>query len=100
MKVTKKAAFNSFPYKDLLRWPTFLYSIDKKFKKPHQLTDLCEYCEYGKILKEKIITLGKTLKQELKILTGPNVLDEDGSRFFKALYTNPPRMKNNSVIEK
>jgi len=50
------------------------------------------------LLKE-INRLGKELKEELKILVGPQVLDLDQSKFFKALYTNPPRMANDWVVE-
>lgn len=50
-------------------------------------------------LLSEIVRLGTELKDNLKILTGPSVLDPDGSKFFKALYTNPPRMANNWIIE-
>ncbi len=51
------------------------------------------------ILKQEISRLGKELKEQLSILTGNSYLDADGSKFFKALYTNPPRLKNEWVIE-
>lgn len=51
------------------------------------------------ILKEEITRLGKELQENLKILTGPTYLDADSSKFFKALYTNPPRMSNSWVVE-
>ncbi len=30
----------------------FYSKIPKNIKKPHRLTDLCEYCEYGKKLEK------------------------------------------------
>ena len=53
----------------------------------------------NEMLKDEITKLGKDLKEQLGILTGPTYLDSDGSKFFKALYTNPPRLKNEWVIE-
>jgi hypothetical protein len=50
-------------------------------------------------LSQEMINLGTELRDQLGILTGPSILDPDQSKFFKALYTNPPRMKNNWVIE-
>lgn len=50
-------------------------------------------------LKSEIERLGITLKDDLQILTGSNYLDSDQSRFFKAVFTNPPRLKNDWIIE-
>ena len=50
-------------------------------------------------LSAEMLELGTQLRDKLGILTGPGILDSDQSKFFKALYTNPPRMKNNWVIE-
>jgi len=43
--------------------------------------------------------LGKSLKDNLDIPTSSNYLDPNLSKFFKELYTNPPRMANDWVIE-
>lgn len=51
-----------------------------------------------KQLKTEISRLGKDLRDELEILTGPSYMDPDQSKFFKVLYTNPPRMNNDWVI--
>ena len=32
---------------------------EKKYKKPHRLTDLCRYCEYGLDIKKKLVSLIK-----------------------------------------
>ena len=50
-------------------------------------------------LSAEMLELGTQLRDQLGILTGPSILDADQSKFFKTLYTNPPRMKNNWVIE-
>jgi hypothetical protein len=50
-------------------------------------------------LEGEIKRLGEMLKQKLGILTGPGIMDSDQSKFFKALYTNPPRMSNDWVVE-
>lgn len=47
----------------------------------------------------EINRLGQILKTSLGILTGPSYLDSDQSKFFKVLYTNPPRMSNTWIIE-
>jgi len=75
---------------DYLNVRTFSY-LNELFEKVAPTND-------DDLLKE-INRLGKELKEELKILVGPQVLDLDQSKFFKALYTNPPRMANDWVVE-
>ncbi len=41
-------------YKDEISFSTFCNKIDNIYKKPHRLTDLCEYCEIGNELKKEI----------------------------------------------
>lgn len=48
---------------------------------------------------DEIYRLGKALRDDLGILTGPNFMDYDQSKFFKAVYTNPPRLKNDWIID-
>jgi len=50
-------------------------------------------------LADEITRLGILLRDNLGILTGPNPMDVDQSKFFKAVYTNPPRLKNDWVID-
>jgi hypothetical protein len=50
-------------------------------------------------LKSMIIFYGEELCRKLNILTGPTCMTPEQSKFFKAVYTNPPRMKSNLVIE-
>lgn len=39
---------------------TFKKYIDERFKKPRQKTDVCEYCEYGKLVFPKVLNFIKT----------------------------------------
>ena len=50
-------------------------------------------------LLDEIARLGTELRNNLGILTGPGVMDKDQSKFFKAVYTNPPRMSNDWIVE-
>jgi hypothetical protein len=49
-----KEAYKSFPDRATIPFSTFYKYISKKFKKPHRLTDLCDYCEHGKKLNREI----------------------------------------------
>ena len=53
----------------------------------------------NKTLIKEINRLGETLRDQLGILTGPGFMDPDQSKFFKAVYTNPPRLSNDWTIE-
>ena len=50
-------------------------------------------------LLEQIISLGNKLRSQLDILVSINPLDADQSLFFKGLYTNPPRLGNDWIVE-
>jgi hypothetical protein len=54
---TLEIIYDNFPFKNEIKFSTFCKYIDKKFKKPHRLSDLCEYCEHGRNLKKKISNL-------------------------------------------
>lgn len=47
----------------------------------------------------EIASLGTKLRDSLGILTGPGFMDKDQSKFFKSVYTNPPRMTNDWIVE-
>lgn len=51
------------------------------------------------MLPYEIMGIGETLKHELNIDIADMFTDEQ-SRFFKSMYTNPPRMKNTFIEEK
>jgi len=62
---TYKDAYNKFFLKNNISFSTFKNKLCKRFKKPHRLSDLCDYCEYGKVRINLIISyvhLGKILK--------------------------------------
>jgi len=75
---------------DFLNVRTFTYLNDL-------FNDLAPKTEKKLIL--EIGRLGKSLKDNLDIATSSNYLDPNLSKFFKELYTNPPRMANDWVIE-
>ncbi len=39
-------SYDKFPLKDKLAFSSFYKCIEGKYKHPHRLTDLCEFCEY------------------------------------------------------
>ena len=53
--------YKNFPLANQMSKETFFKYLNKsgEFKKPHRLTDLCDYCEKGKELEKKI---GKSLE--------------------------------------
>lgn len=46
--------YETFDFKNELSFSCFYSYISNEFKKPRRLTDLCHYCENGRILKKKI----------------------------------------------
>ena len=54
LNCTLKEAYRSFKDKDSISFSTFRRCIEKKYKKPHRLTDLCRYCEHGHSLTKRI----------------------------------------------
>lgn len=54
-------AYRSFKRKNELSFSTFYSYIGKQYKKPHRLTDLCEYCELGKKTKKELFNSAKNL---------------------------------------
>lgn len=47
-------AYITFPYQKSLSLSSFHKYVEKQFKKPKRLTDLCQYCEHYKALKRFI----------------------------------------------
>lgn len=45
--------YQKFESKNELCFKTFYSYVGKEFKKPHRLTDLCDYCEQGIKIKKK-----------------------------------------------
>lgn len=42
-----------------LKFSTFYKYVDKRFKKPFKLTDLCQYCEWGKEIKKEALSFNQ-----------------------------------------
>lgn len=47
--------YNNSHVSNEISYSTFSKHVAHQFKKPHRLTDLCDYCEYGKSLYDEII---------------------------------------------
>jgi hypothetical protein len=54
MNTSITEAYQLFPNKDQLSFSSFYKYIEDKYKHPHRLTDLCDYCEQYKSLRYKI----------------------------------------------
>jgi len=55
---TYKAAYNDYPLKGKIpfSFSTFKKKICKRFKKPHRMSDLCDLCEQGKVIINRVQT--------------------------------------------
>ncbi len=42
-------AYTKFPLKNEICFTSFYHYVSDKFKKPHRLTDMCDYCELNKV---------------------------------------------------
>jgi hypothetical protein len=51
------------------------------------------------LLDLEIKRLGYILKDDLQLAIGPQCLDKDQSRFFKIVYSNPPKLKHPWIIQ-
>ena len=51
--VSKRKAYESFEYKNELCEASFNKYVEKIYKKPHRLTDLCDYCKIGLVLEKE-----------------------------------------------
>ena len=73
MSLTFRQAFDSFVQKDQMVLSTFKKYTKNIFKKPHRLSDLCDYCEQGKVfkifyLKRLFRTLPSSLPNKSRVL--------------------------------
>ncbi|CAF0809146.1 unnamed protein product [Brachionus calyciflorus] len=55
--VSLSEAFSLFSMKHLMSFSTFYKYVPTKFKKPHRISDLCEYCELNKKYKRDLLNL-------------------------------------------
>lgn len=58
-------AYQNFERKNEISFSCFYSYVGDNFKKPHRLTDLCEYCELGKKLKKELSQNTKLLGLDL-----------------------------------
>jgi hypothetical protein len=59
-----KQFMRSYDSIERLSLSTFKKYIPKEFKRPHRYTDMCEYCEYGRLLKINILDYTKNFHPE------------------------------------
>ena len=59
LKDTANELYSNYPFKNEISLSTFrkYLKITGEFKKPHRLTDLCDWCEWAKKTKDNIIRL-------------------------------------------
>lgn len=88
LKLSKKDAYQNFEHRDKMSYKTFHYSMGKVFKKPHRETDKCDYCEQGKILKQKIFDFVKTTE-----IYTPDGFVFDSKSLFEKFKTMYPKSK-------
>jgi hypothetical protein len=95
LNITKIAAYKNFRYRNKISYKTFHYLIEKKIKKPHKDSDLCEYCQTGKTLKKKIINFMNEyeIKNNLSFIT-----NFDTTRLIKFFEEQNKRMAIQNVI--
>jgi hypothetical protein len=74
---------------------TFYKKIDKRFKKPFQLTDLCDYCEMGKNLQKEL----KAYIRENKLSFNEEYTINNLSMFFNKLNENSPSFDKNNELK-
>ncbi len=55
--LTNIEAYKTFAEKKMMSFSCFYSHIEKKFKKPHRISDLCDYCEHKKVWKKKLIEI-------------------------------------------
>ena len=84
-----KEIFNSFPFKNEISFTSFFSYMNNQFKKPYRFNDLCQFCEYGKNLKNKL--------SGIAILKGFVLLgaEEDITTEFRQYLENSKNQKYN-----
>ncbi|CAF1001690.1 unnamed protein product [Brachionus calyciflorus] len=59
MSTSIEKAFQSFKYKEDISYSSFFKYTDDRFKKPHRISDLCDYCEKKKDLIRNLLRLSQ-----------------------------------------
>ncbi|CAF0988080.1 unnamed protein product [Brachionus calyciflorus] len=47
--------YSSFPLKNQISFSSFYKYLGEKYKKPHRISDLCDYCEANKLYKREVL---------------------------------------------
>lgn len=91
LETNKIELYKKFPLADKMSKETFFKYLRKsgEFKKPHRLTDLCDYCEKGKELEKKIAKNLETLKYDWQ--------DRVDMRFVQHFLAQKSRETSNSL---
>ena len=91
LETNKIELYKRFPLADKMSKETFFKYLRKsgEFKKPHRLTDLCDYCEKGKELEKKIAKNLETLKYDWQ--------DRVDMRFVQHFLAQKSRETSNSL---
>jgi hypothetical protein len=63
-QVSLVEAYDQFHLKNDLSFSTFYTHVPTKFKKPHRFSDLCDYCEYNRELKNDIVRVANVLNYQ------------------------------------
>ena len=97
-------AYTSFKHKNEICFSTFCKHMEKRYKKPHRLTDICRYREYGLHLKKDILKHATELnyiqstfndKDDTKF----NIDTKNMLQFFKGVESTDKSLKTISQIE-
>ena len=89
--ISLSEAYDSFQRNDEISFTSFLKYIPGKFKKPHRLSDLCEYCEYNRELKIDIFDAAVSLNfHSISDINEPNY-----AMFLNYLKT---KNQNNKIV--
>jgi hypothetical protein len=81
-----------------ISFSSFYKYLKKNIKKPHRLTDLCEYCEYGKIL-EKDTNLNPEESNLLQAIKIHRQFANSQQDLYKFQTSNEDFLKENIVFE-
>ena len=100
---TLKEAYRCFKGNKSICFSTFCKYIEKRYKKPHHLTDICRYCEYGMKLKKEIIKRSKEVNYSQNVYNEKddskfNVNTSDLLMFFKSINEKDVLSKINDLV--
>ncbi|CAF0871784.1 unnamed protein product, partial [Brachionus calyciflorus] len=80
-------AYSSFEMKDQISFSSFYKYLGDKYKKPHRLSDLCDYCELNQIYKKEVV--------EYACQNGINEIDNSN---FESILCNLSNLAENEEL--